>query len=156
MSGLSLHTITTRAEMAEALAVRRTVFIEEQGVPEAEEIDAYDGDPATVTDAVHVLGRLDGRAVATGRLLLDTPPGEPAHVGRVAVLIEERRHGFGATVMEALHEEARARGRPGIALAAQLHAIAFYEALGYAVRDRSPEGVFLDAGIEHRWMDLRL
>jgi predicted GNAT family N-acyltransferase len=52
--------------------------------------------------------------------------------------------------MEALQDLARQQGFEGITLAAQLHAIGFYERLGYMARDN----VFLDAGIEHRWMDL--
>jgi predicted GNAT family N-acyltransferase len=146
---IEVTVIRTPAEMAEALSVRRRVFIDEQGVTEAEEIDAYDGDPATVATAVHVLGRVDGVAVATARLLLDTGDRYP-HIGRVAVLADQRRHGYGEAVMAALHDEARRRGLPGITLGAQLHAIPFYERLGYVARGE----VFLDAGIEHRWMDL--
>jgi ElaA protein len=140
------------AEMQEALAVRRAVFIEEQAVPETLEIDDHDGDPATVSTAVHVLVRHNGAAVATGRLLLDGPASENAHIGRVAVLRECRGRGFGRAVMLALQQEAQKRGCPGITLAAQLHAIGFYERLGYTVYG----DVFLDAGIEHRWMDLTL
>ncbi|MEX2230042.1 MAG: GNAT family N-acetyltransferase [Dehalococcoidia bacterium] len=143
--------IRTPAEMEEALTVRRRVFIDEQGVPEDEEIDRYDEDPASVTGAVQVLGRLDGVPVATGRLLLDTGDRYP-HVGRIAVLAEHRRSGFGRAIMDALHAEARARGLPGITLAAQLHAVPFYERLGYVARGE----VFLDAGIDHRWMDITL
>jgi predicted GNAT family N-acyltransferase len=137
--------------MADALEVRRAVFIQEQGVSEEEEIDAHDGDPALVTSAVHIVAHIDHQPVATGRLLLDTLPGEQAHVGRVAVLRDRRGRGIGKAIMLALHDEARQRGYPGITLAAQLHAIEFYERLGYVARG----GVFLDAGIEHRWMDLR-
>jgi len=149
---LQLRAVGTQAEMDECLLVRRAVFIEEQGVPEAEEIDSHDGDPARVSSAVHVLGRLPGRAVATGRLLLDHTPSDNAHIGRVAILPELRDRGYGRAVMEALHVEARRRDFPGITLAAQLQAIPFYERLGYVARG----AVFLDAGIEHRWMDLRL
>lgn len=138
-------------DMALALEVRRRVFIEEQGVPEIEEIDRHDGDPAMVTTAVHVLARRDGRPVGTGRLLLEYASDEHAHIGRVAVLAEERRHGVGSAVMRALEAEARSRGFPGITLGAQLHAIPFYERLSYVARGE----VFLDAGIEHRRMDLR-
>jgi predicted GNAT family N-acyltransferase len=150
--GLEVHVVRTVDEMAEALAIRRAVFIEEQGVPESEEIDEHDGDPASVTSALHVLARIGGRAVGTGRLLLDYPAGTNAHIGRVAVLLEERRGGVGRAVMRALEGEARQRGFAGITLAAQLQAIPFYELLGYVVRG----DVFLDAGIEHRWADLRL
>jgi len=54
--------------------------------------------------------------------------------------------------MAALQDIARDRGLPGITLGAQLHAIEFYERLGY-----TPRGdVFLDANMPHRWMDLKL
>lgn len=151
---IEVSLIRTRDALAEALAVRRVVFIEGQHVPESEEIDAHDGDPVVVTSAVHVLARRAGRAVGTGRLLLDYPRGEHAHIGRVAVLEAERRHGVGRAVMRALEAEARARGFAGITLAAQLHAVPFYLALGYVLAEAERGAVFLDAGIEHRWMDL--
>lgn len=150
MTDLDVTVVRTIEEMAAALEVRRAVFIEEQGVAESEEIDAHDGDPALVTSAVHVLARRAGRAVGTGRLLLEYQRGSTAHIGRVAVLAEERRGGVGRAVMRALEAEAQSRGFPGITLAAQLHAIPFYERLGYVARG----DVFLDAAIEHRWMDL--
>ena len=148
--GYRVAVVTTPEEMQEALAVRRAVFIEEQRIDEDEEIDRYDGDPATVADAVHVLGRLDGRPVATARLLLDQPDGEHPHIGRVAVLKEQRGRYWGVGVMEALHDEARRRGYAGVTLGAQEYAVGFYAKLGYFARGE----VFLDAGIEHRWMDL--
>lgn len=147
---LRIALVQNAAEMDDALAVRRAVFIDEQGVSEAEEIDAHDGDPATVDDAMHVVAYLAGRPVAAGRLLLNAPLNEHAHVGRVAVLREHRGEGFGKAIMLALQEEARRRGYPGITLGAQLRAIPFYERLGYVARD----DIYLDANIEHRWMDL--
>ena len=90
--GFRILTIETAEQLAEAIEVRRAVFIEEQDVPEDEEIDDYDADPAAPgmsERVVHVLGRLDGRPVATARLLLDhagEPPHGYPHVGRVAVL----------------------------------------------------------------------
>jgi predicted GNAT family N-acyltransferase len=150
MPDLIVTTIATLEELADALEVRRQVFIEEQHVPEDEEIDRFDDDPTTVDDCIHVLLRLDGVPIGTGRLMLDDPPEERAHIGRVAVLGDQRRTGAGRVVMEALQDEARRLGRPGITLSAQLHALPFYERLGYVARG----DVFLDAGIEHRWMDL--
>ena len=149
--GLEVRLVRTVEELAEALAIRRVVFIEEQRVPESEEIDEHDGDPAAGTSAVHVLARREGRAVGTGRLLLEYPAGGNAHIGRVAVLAEERRGDVGRAGMRALEGEARQRGFAGITLAAQLQALPFYERLGYVARGE----VFLDAGIEHRWADLR-
>ena len=152
MAEITVRRVTTLDEMNDALTVRRRVFIEEQNVPESLEIDAYDADPATSPAALHVVAYVDGRCVATGRLLLDLHEGEYPHIGRVAVLRDERGKGYGRAVMLALQDLARGLGMPGITLAAQLHAIGFYETLGYVVRG----DVFLDADIEHRWMDLAL
>jgi predicted GNAT family N-acyltransferase len=147
MDGLDVRLVTTTEDMRNALSVRRRVFIEEQQVPESEEIDHHDADPATVFTCLHVLACIDGRPVATGRLLLGEPDG--MHIGRVAVLAEYRRKGIGRAVMLALHDLARFRNARCVTLAAQLHAIPFYERLGYVARGP----VFLDANIEHRWMD---
>ena len=150
MTDLRLAIVTTAVQMNDALSVRRAVFIDEQGVSEEEEIDEYDGDPAETTGVVHVVAYCRGIVAATGRMMVHAPPGEHPHIGRVAVLREYRGQGLGKAVMLALHNEARRRGYAGVALGAQLLAIPFYEKLGYAASGE----VYLDAGIEHRWMDL--
>ncbi len=152
ISGIVISVIETSEQMADALTVRRRVFIDEQGVTEEEEIDGFDGDPAQVDSCIHVLGRLDGAAVATGRLILDQPEGDHPSIGRVAVLAEHRGRHFGEAVMLALHEQARDRDIERVRLEAQLHALPFYERLGYTAMGP----VFLDARIEHRRMELRL
>jgi predicted GNAT family N-acyltransferase len=144
--------VNSRDQMDEALDIRRRVFVEEQGVPEDIEIDEDDEPDAWGRSAIHALLRREGEAVATGRLLLDHGPAQYAHIGRVAVLAAHRNTGAGKELMEALQIRARELGYPGITLAAQLHALGFYEKLGYVLRG----DVFLDAGIEHRWMDLKL
>jgi len=152
IASLEILVIRSQAEMDQALDVRRRVFVEEQGVPMELEIDEHDGDPAQVTTAVHVLGREAGVPLATGRLILCHEADGRPHIGRVAVIKERRGRGIGRAVMLALHDLARQRGFRSLTLAAQLHAIGFYEKLGYAARGP----VFLDAGIEHRWMDVEL
>lgn len=149
---MKVEFVRGHAAMAEALRIRRAVFIEEQGVPEDLEIDGLDAPEAWGRTAEHALLRLDGEPVATGRLLLEDGPPHYAHIGRVAVLREHRGKGLGRLLMQALQERAHELGYPGITLAAQLHAIGFYERLGYRARG----DIFLDAGIEHRWMDLPL
>ncbi|MDA1062154.1 MAG: GNAT family N-acetyltransferase [Chloroflexi bacterium] len=154
--GFRVAVVEDAAALQQALSVRRAVFIEEQGIAAGKEIDGYDGAATalgtarTPRTAVHVLGRLDGRPVATARLLLDQPAGEYPHIGRVAVLAELRGRYLGVAIMEALHQEARRRGQPGVTLASQEYATGFYARLGYVARG----GIFLDAGIEHRWLDL--
>lgn len=154
LDGFVVSVVRTDADLLDALAVRMRVFVEEQGVPLELEVDATDREALARPDAVYLVGRLHGAAVATARLLFE-PHGEPGampHIGRVAVLAEHRGRGFGAAIMRALHNEARARDARAVTLAAQLHAMPFYERLGYVAHGP----VFLDAGIEHRDMDLAL
>ena len=151
MNDLVISVIRSARELAEALRVRTLVFVEEQGVPLAEEVDGYDADPASNARAVHVIARLAGVPVATARLQVDAHPGEYAHIGRVAVLAEHRGRHIGEAMMRALHDAAQQRGFRGVAISAQVDAVAFYERLGYVA-----EGpVYLEAGIEHRAMSLR-
>jgi predicted GNAT family N-acyltransferase len=136
-----IRTTKTKAELLACLALRRRVFIEEQGVPEADELDALD--PV----CAHFLAweANGGPAVGTARLWI-TPEGT-AKAQRVAVLPFARGEGIGAALMAAVEEEARRRGHKELVLGAQLSAVPFYERLGY-------EGygeVFDDAGIPH-WM----
>jgi predicted GNAT family N-acyltransferase len=121
--------------------VRRRVFIEEQGVPEALEWDEWDA------GALHVLA-LDGAglAIGTGRLLPD------GHVGRMAVLREWRGRGVGGALLDALLEAARVRGLREAVLNAQTHALGFYAGRGFVAEGEE----FPDAGIAHRRMRLRL
>ena len=60
--------------------------------------------------------------------------------------------GYGRPVMLALHDLARERGVEVVTLAAQLHAIGFYESWGTSAHG----AVFLDAGIRasRRWIIL--
>ena len=90
--------------------------------------------------------------VVTGRLRPDTTSDADAHIGRVAVLREQRGKGYGRLFMLALLDEARKQGFAKLMLGAQLHAIPFYERLGYVASGDT----FLDANIEHRRMDISL
>ena len=117
-----------------AAPIRFTVFVEEQKVPEASEIDERD------PHCVHALAWSDdGRPLGTGRLLPD------GHIGRMAVLLEARKLGVGSALLVALMDEARRRGYAQAALSAQTHAIAFYRRHGYAV----VSGEYMDCGIPH-------
>ena len=135
-------TTTAWADAAPTISsIRRRVFIVEQGVAEYEEWDAAD------QSAVHVLA-LSGKrdAVGTGRLE------HSGKVGRVAVVSKHRGFGVGARIMERLLDEARALGMKQVYLHAQIHAGRFYQQLGFV-----PVGVtFMEAGIEHVRMELRL
>lgn len=122
------------------LRIRELVFIEEQHVPPELEVDEQD--PLSQ----HVLLFERDIPVATGRL---TPDG---HIGRVAVLKDFRKRGFGQLVIQELEGIARQRGMPRVALGAQCQAINFYLKLGY----QTVGGMFMDAGIEHQMMEKML
>ncbi len=119
--------------------LRRRVFIEEQGVPEALE---WDEDDARSVHAV--MAHRDGRVVATGRLL---PPDAHAQsrIGRMAVERRLRDAGLGRQIIEALMHAARERGDAGVLLHAQCRAQGFYERLGFSVRGEP----FDETGIAH-------
>ena len=124
-------------------ALRRAVFIEEQEVPEDLEVDGLDD------AALHLLATLDGRPVGTARMLLKGATGK---IGRVCVLRDLRGQGVGAALIRAAVEELRRLGLAQAKLGSQVHAIPFYEKLGFAA-----EGpVYDDAGIPHRDMVLAL
>jgi predicted GNAT family N-acyltransferase len=125
---------------AEASRIRMTVFVEEQRVPA--EIEMDDLDPA----CVHALAYVQGRAVGTGRLLPD------GHIGRMAVLRENRASGVGGAILACLVAEARRRGMTKVVLSAQTHAIDFYRKHGF----RESGTVFEEAGIPHQEMRLVL
>ncbi|MGV4982732.1 GNAT family N-acetyltransferase [Streptomyces sp. NRAIS4] len=147
------YTVRIAAQPADreaCFAVRKAVFVLEQGVDEAIEYDAYDA------LAVHVLAvREDGVPLGTGRLLhgeaAAAKTGGDASVGslgRLAVTREARGLGVGVALVRAIEDAARVRGLAAVDLHAQTHALGFYERLGYAAY--GPE--FPDAGIPHRAM----
>ena len=132
-------------EVRAALALRHEVFVVEQGVPLAEEIDEHDE-----TDALHLVAvDRDGRVVATCRLVAD---GETLTLGRMAVATGARRRGLASRLLAEAEAQARALGGRRIALAAQTGALGLYERAGYAAYGER----FMDAGIEHLMMEKRL
>jgi predicted GNAT family N-acyltransferase len=149
---LQTGVIDTPEALEAALELRVRVFVDEQRVPPEEEVDSYDALPEQRVGALHVLSRRAGEALGTGRLIYAKKPNETAKIGRVAVSRAARGLGVGRAVMELLHQEARERGIGEVELGAQLHAIPFYEKLGYTAYG----DVFLDANIEHRMMRLDL
>ena len=120
-------------------SVRQSVFIEEQGIPAADEWD--DIDPV----ARHVLVVTKNRdAVGTGRL---EPTGK---IGRVAVLPQYRGTGVGSLIMGHLVNHATELGFTRVYLHAQTAAAGFYERLGF----RADGPAFDEVGIPHVRMSL--
>lgn len=138
------------ADREACFAVRKDVFVAEQGVPEDIEYDTHDA------GAVHVLAVAeDGTPLGTARLLHGAAAaskngGDPAvgSLGRLAVTRGARGLGVGAALVRAIEGAARDQGLAAVDLHAQTHALGFYERLGYEAY--GPE--FPDAGMPHRAM----
>ena len=130
---------------AAAQTVRTAVFVHEQGIaPE----DEWDADDATALHAV--LFDLHGTPLGNARLL--QPSDNIAKVGRMAVLRQERGHGYGARLLLALLREARRRGNKEVRLSAQRSAEGFYAAHGFVISGEP----FDEVGIPHIEMQLDL
>ena len=132
--------ISETSDIGTCLALRRIVFIAEQGVPEADELDGRDH------RALHLLARQGDRPVGTARVLTE---GDTGKIGRVCVLAEARGAGIGGALVLAAVD--RLAADPAIArakLSAQTGAIGFYERLGFTATGAD----YIDAGIPHRDM----
>lgn len=126
---------------AQAQPIRFEVFVDEQKVPAAIELDEMD------PHCVHAVAYDDaGQPLATGRLLPD------GHIGRMAVRKAGRGQGVGGAVLQALIAAARARGDAEVILNAQVHAEGFYQRHGFAREGEQ----FMEAGIPHITMRARL
>jgi len=144
------------ADLDETYALRFEVFVVRQDVPEELERDELD------VGADHVVARLDGRVVGTGRLvdgrineqgrLEAGTVGSVGTIGRMAVAQDARGTGTGRALLDLLVARAAERGLPAVELHAQLHARGFYDRAGF-----TPFGeVYLEAGIEHLGMRCEL
>ena len=132
--------ISVVTDYSPCIALRRAVFIVEQQIDEADEIDDLDD------TAIHLLATDGDTPVGTARLLID---GEVGKIGRICVLKSHRGTGLGAELVNAgIAHLKTIPGVPTEKLGAQDHAIGFYEKLGFVAY-----GPFYDdAGIPHRDM----
>ncbi|MGB0900730.1 GNAT family N-acetyltransferase [Halocynthiibacter sp.] len=136
--------VSLTGDIATCHQLRRKVFIEEQAVPEAEEVDGKDG------EALHFLAEKDGIPIGCARILLKADAGK---IGRVCVLADGRGAGVGAALIKACVDHLRTlESAKKAVLGSQCHAIPFYEGLGFTAFGP----VYDDAGIDHRDMELML
>lgn len=132
-------------DMAICFAIRSEVFVKEQKVPIEIEFDDND------SDASHFLLRTsDGQPAGTARLRYADGR---AKIERVAIRASHRGKGLGKLLMESIIEKIRTDARAArAALGAQVHAIPFYESLGFVVTGDE----YMDANIPHKDMELAL
>jgi len=134
----SLHVTPVRSDddWAKARAIRKQVFIEEQDCPPEEEWDGLDD------TSRHVLGWIDGQAVATARWRT-VPHGEEivAKLERFAVLPTHRGQGYGTALVRRVIGDARRAGFDTLLVHAQAHLEDWYEGLGFRSTGRTFEEV---------------
>jgi len=125
----------------QVFAIRRKVFVEEQGVDPNLEYDKED-------QATHYLLFLAGKPIAAARWR-ETEKG--IKLERFAVLPEFRNRGFGEIILEAVLKDVAGSGKT-IYLHSQARAVPFYERNGFIKEGE----MFVEAGIEHFYMKLHI
>jgi predicted GNAT family N-acyltransferase len=122
------------------MQLRTRVFVEEQNVSAALEIDGKD------SECQHVKAIVDGLVIGTGRLMSN------GFIGRMCVLAEYRNRNIGTMMLENLVQQALDSGHQKVLLNAQSYIIPFYQKFGFRVDSEE----FIEAGILHRRMVLNL
>jgi ElaA protein len=130
------------AELYEILKARFTVFVAEQHIIYVDE-DNID------YSALHFAIRRKGLVIAYARLFEDTEKGI-WNVGRMLTI--ERNKGYGKYLMLQMMEVARSKGADTLRLHAQIHAVPFYEHLGF----HTVGDIFTEADIPHILMEIPL
>ena len=123
---VEVFSASDRDRMADALALRFAVFVDEQHVPAEEEIDEHD---RSDSEARHALVRERGAVVAAGRYY--RKDARTVQIGRMAVAASQRGRGIGRVLLDALLDDARAGGYARASLNAQVHAAGFYARAGF-------------------------
>jgi predicted GNAT family N-acyltransferase len=142
MAGLSKRdeVLVAPCGFPEAMTIRRAVFVVEQRIDEAIEIDAFD------ENCRHYIARQNGEAIGAARMR--DYGADTVKIERMAVLAAHRRTGVGRALLARMEADAAVEGAREAVLHAQDHALGFYERCGYRT-----EGVgFEEAGIPHHKM----
>jgi predicted GNAT family N-acyltransferase len=137
---MDITPVQSEDDWAAARRVREQVFIDEQDCPPDEEWDGHD------ETSRHVLGRVDGEAVATARWRA-VPHGDAivAKLERFAVLASHRGQGYGTKLVERVLDDARRAGFDTFLIHAQAHLEDWYGDLGFESTGRT----FEEVGIPH-------
>lgn len=134
---IEVRIVESLEDLAVALALRKQVFVEGQGVPFDVERDKADD------TAIHAVGFVNGSMAGTGRLVFHSV--SEAQIGRMAVTEPFRRQGLGGLILACLERQVVIKGVKRVFLHAQVHAQEFYERHGYT----SQGAEFTEAGITH-------
>ncbi|MDP6907802.1 MAG: GNAT family N-acetyltransferase [Candidatus Marinimicrobia bacterium] len=131
-----IQLVKTEEDYNRVLTIRRTVFIEEQNVPESLEIENED-------ESFHVLALCGDMPVGTGRWRKTS---EGYKLERFAVLKEFRTKGIGRDIVKFVLDQIPSEDT--IYLHAQESVIKFYKDLGFTIIGST----FIEADIVHAKM----
>lgn len=124
-------------DLSDSFALRREVFVEEQGISEKLEFTGDDG------VYMHLVVYEEDMPVATGRMRwIDH---KTVAMGRICVKKNKRGQKFGDFLVRIMMEKAFQEGALTAVLDAQEQAVGFYERLGFIKGDRVEE----PTGIPH-------
>ncbi|WP_276732799.1 GNAT family N-acetyltransferase [Bacillus sp. (in: firmicutes)] len=136
---MNIKRITTETDLHVALAIRKTVFIEEQQVPESDEFDQFD----TINEQCqHVLVYHKNLPVGTGRVRIVDQTGK---LERICILKPYRKFGLGKVIISGLENIMKEKGISACKLHGQTQAAGFYKKLGYQITSQE----FMEDGIPH-------
>lgn len=146
--GVVCRQARSASERADHLTIRHRIFVDEQGVFAESDLDARDGEDATIA----VLGYIDGIPVGTVRLFVLDPAEGRWQGDRLAVLSAYRAQGVGAPLVRYAVATAAVRGGRTMAAHVQPANVAFFERLGWATVGESE----IYAGLPHQSMCIDL
>lgn len=131
--------ITIDEDLKAAFAIRKEVFVEEQGVPLEDEFDQFD----TLNGLCeHLLVHYNEQPVGTGRIRFIDGIGK---LERICILEPYRKFGLGKIIIKSLEEIAEERGFSQVKLHGQTQAEGFYRKLGFL----PSSNIFMEDGIPH-------
>jgi len=140
----SIRIAEKQEKIAACMDLRWAVFVQEQGVPEEEEIDGEDD------MCSHVLAQVGDRPVGAARFKFVNGY---VKIQRVCVPKSERGKNIGADIIRFIVRHVQqASEATSVRLGAQVHALDFYRKLGF----QEFGGEYMDAGIPHMDMQLDL
>ena len=145
-STLRTQVVHNEIQLRHILKIREEVFIQEQEIPYALEIDEHDrlDDPV----CIHFLLIVDGMPAGCARAI-DNKNGS-IKIQRIAISKNCRKKGYGSFLLKSVEDHYQSNYYK---LSAQEYAIPFYERNGYQVAN---EETYLDADIPHKDMEKKI
>lgn len=120
----------------DALTIRQDVFVKEQNIPLAIEIDQEN-------ECLHFVLYDNNQPQGTVRLL--DKGNNIFKIQRMAVLKKSRKKGYAKELLLFAEKSAKGNGATKIILGAQESAVGFYESIGYTIESDA----YFEAGIKH-------